>query len=88
VPKTGDPQATAGITGKATSEIKLSFGLEILANAISGIFGGTAPSIDFSYQNAKSVQFVFREVQSVGIDPFCIGNFLAKADLASGNPFR
>lgn len=86
VPKPGDPQPTAGITGKATSDIKLSFGLEILANAVSGIFGGTAPSIDFAYGNAKSVQFVFREVQSVGIDPFAIGNFLAKGDLAS-NPF-
>src|SRR5271157_258374 len=86
-PKPGDPQATASITGKATSEIKLSFGLEILANAISGIFGGTAPSVDFAYESAKSVQFVFREVQSVGIDPFAIGNFLAKGDLASGNPF-
>lgn len=81
VPKPGDPQPAAGIKGTKTSDLKISFGLEILANALSGMFGSTVPSLDVAYKDAKSVQFSFKEVQSVGIDPFLIGNFLAKGDL-------
>ncbi|HEV8443700.1 MAG TPA: hypothetical protein VGQ27_09475 [Steroidobacteraceae bacterium] len=84
VPKPGDPQPAAGIKGTKTSDLKISFGLEILANALSGMFGSTVPSLDAAYKDAKSVQFSFKEVQSVGIDPFVIGNFLAKGDLSGG----
>lgn len=78
---TPGPPAPSGLAGKKTSDIKLSIGLDILANALSGMFGATAPSLDFVYKNARSVQFTFREVRSVRIDPFVVGNFLAKGDL-------
>jgi hypothetical protein len=86
VPVPGEPQPTVGLSGTRTSDLKLSFGLEILANALSGMFGATAPSLDVAYRNAKSLQFTFKDVQSVGIDPFVIGNFLAEGDLRGG-PF-
>ena len=84
VPAPGAPQPAAGIKGTKTSDLKLSFGLEILANALSGMFGSAVPSLDVAYKDAKSVQFSFKDVQSVGIDPFVIGNFLAKGDLKGG----
>ncbi len=86
VPVPKPPADVAGLTGTKTSDLKASFGLEILANALSGMFGSTVPSLDVAYKDAKSVQFSFKDVQSVGIDPFVIGNFLAKGDL-KGGPF-
>jgi hypothetical protein len=81
VPTPGPPDAVAGLSGKTTSDIKLSLGLTILANALNGMFGATAPSLDVAYKRAKSVQFAFREVRVVRIDPFAVGNFLGKGDL-------
>jgi len=86
VPVPGAPQAVAELKGTKTSDIKLSLGLDILANALSGMFGATAPSVNAQYSNAKSLQFSFKDVTSIGIDPFLIGNFLTKGDLASANP--
>jgi hypothetical protein len=86
VPTPGEPQPVSGLQGSKTSDLKLSVGLEILANALGGMFGGTAPSVDFAYKDAKFVQFAFHDVRSVSIDPFVIGNFLAKGNLASDNP--
>jgi hypothetical protein len=85
-PTAGAPQPVAPLSGAKTSDIKISFGLDILANALSGMFGGSAPSLETEYKDAKSVQFVFRNVRSVGIDPFVVGNFLAKGDLADKSP--
>ena len=85
VPVPGAPNEVGDLKGQKTSDLKLSLGLEILANALSGMFGSTAPSLDTEYKNAKSLQFVFKDVQSVAIDPFEIGNFLAKGELNS-NP--
>ena len=86
VPTPGQPQPVTGMQGSKTSDLKLSVGLEILANALGGMFGGTAPSLDFAYKDAKFVQFSFHDVRSLSIDPFVIGNFLAKGTLASDNP--
>ena len=84
VPNPGAPQPVAALTGARTSDIKLSFGLEILANALSGMFGGSAPRLDVAYKDAKYVQFAFKDVRSIGIDPFAINNFLATGDLKPG----
>ncbi len=81
VPVPGEPDPVAGLAGEKTSDIKLSLGLDILANALNGMFGATAPSLDFAYKNARSVQFAFRDVRARRIDPFVVGNFLAKGDL-------
>lgn len=87
VPAPGPPNEVAALTGARTSDIKLSAGLEILANALSGMFGATAPSVSMAYKNSKAVQFRFTEVQTVGIDPFEVGNYLSSGDLRSGSPF-
>lgn len=86
VPAPGPPNTVAGLNGQKSSDLKASIGLEILANALSGMFGATAPSVEAPYRNAKNLQFVFKDVQTVGIDPFVIGNFLASGDLKP-NPF-
>jgi hypothetical protein len=85
VPVPAAPNEVGDLKGQKTSDLKLALGLEILANALSGMFGSTVPSLETEYKNAKSLQFVFKDVQSVAIDPFEIGNFLAKGDLNS-NP--
>ncbi len=87
VPVPAPQQAAAKITGFRTSELKLSAGLDILANALSGMFGGSAPSVSGAYSDAKSIQFELGDVTVSGIDPFVIGNYIAKGELASHNPF-
>jgi hypothetical protein len=87
VPSVGAPQAVSGLSGQKTSDIKLSLGLEILGNALNGMFGSMAPSLESAYQDAKSIQFAFRDVKSLSIDPFVIGNYLAKGELTSDNAF-
>ena len=85
-PPPGPPQPVATLTGTRTSDIKLSLGLDILANALSGMFGTTAPGLNDSYRNATSLQFAFKDVRSVAIDPFAIGEFLAQGEVRP-NPF-
>jgi len=80
-PVAGGPMAVGGLSGQRTSDIKISFGLDILASVLGGMLGATPPSLNAAYKNAKSLQFKFGEVRSVGIDPFAIGNFLGKGDL-------
>jgi hypothetical protein len=86
VPAPGTPNKVGDLEGQKTSELNLKVGLEILANALSGMFGSTVPSLSAEYKNAKTMQFVFKDVQSVGIDPFEIGNFLAQGGIKP-NPF-
>ena len=85
-PQPGPLQPVATLSGTRTSDIKLSLGLDILANALSGMFGATAPSLTDSYRNATSLQFAFKDVRSVGIDPFAIGEFLSRGEVRP-NPF-
>ena len=77
-PHPGPPQPVASLTATRTSDIKLTLGLDILANALSGMFGATAPSIAGTYRQATALQFAFKGVRSVGIDPFAIGEFLSQ----------
>jgi hypothetical protein len=81
VPAVGAPQSVVGLNGEKTSNIEAAVGLDILANALGGMLGGGAPSVNTSYQHARYVQFAFKDVRSVGIDPFLIGNFLAEGVL-------
>jgi hypothetical protein len=85
-PVAGHPNPVSALNGAATGDIDLSIGLDILANALSGMFGSTAPSINFAYKSAKSVQFKFTDVQASSIDPFLIDSFLAAGRLREG-PF-
>ena len=50
------------------------------------MFGSTAPSLNFAYKSAKSVQFKFTDVRVSSIDPFLINNYLADGRLRDG-PF-
>jgi hypothetical protein len=86
-PSPGPPNSVSALAGQATSDIKLSVGLDILANALAGMFGASVPSLKFAYNKAKSIQFRFGEVQTVSIDPFLVGNYLASGDLQEGNAF-
>jgi hypothetical protein len=81
VPIPGPPNSVAALGGAKTSDIKLSAGLDILANALSGMFGVSAPSLTFAYKSSKTLQFKFTDVQTVAIDPFTVGNYLASGDL-------
>jgi hypothetical protein len=85
-PIAGSPNPVSALNGAATGNLDLSIGLDILANALSGMFGSTAPNLKFAYKSAKSVQFKFTDVEASSIDPFLIDNFLAAGRLGEG-PF-
>ena len=86
IPKAGDPKTAAGLSGARTNNIESSIGLEILANALVGMLGGATPSVNASYESARFVQFAFKDVRAVGIDPFRINDFLTSGEL-KGGPF-
>jgi len=81
-PAAGD---TAGISGRSTSAIKLSFGLKILENVLS-CMGAAIPQVNGAYSRARSIRFEFREPVILSVDLFAIGRYLAKGDLATDNP--
>jgi hypothetical protein len=87
VPVPGPQLAAGNISGFRSSDLKISAGLDILANALNGMFGGSAPSVDVAYADAKSMQFQLGDVTTSGIDPFVIGDYITKGELASQNPF-
>ncbi len=61
-------------------------GLKLLADVL-GAFNAAMPQLGFAYRRARSIQITFTNVQSIAIDPFDIGDFLANGDLDSANPF-
>jgi len=80
------PRAATSIEGQKSDKLDLSIGLKILSNALAA-FGATTPSLEFAYTRARKVQFTFSNVQSVGIEPFTVGEYLASGDLNLKNPF-
>lgn len=87
-PTPGAPAAVAGIEGSKTSDLDLSIGLKLLADALAGLGGGISlPALNAGFKSAKKVQFKFVNVESVSVTPFSLGKFLAKGTLDVGNPF-
>lgn len=76
----------ATIRGKSTSNIKIGFGLRIL-EGILGAMGATVPQVSLAYSQARTVRFEFNNPDIKKIDPLLVGNFLAKGDLNTSNPF-
>lgn len=88
VPVPGAPAPAAGIEGEKSSNLDISLGLKLLANALAGLGGGISlPSLNVAFKRAKSMQFKFMNVESVGITPFSLGKFLAAGTLDRTNPF-
>lgn len=80
------PGDTAAITGKSTSNIKIGFGLKILEGVL-GAMGAAVPQVSLAYSRARTVRFEFKEPNIKKIDPLVVGNYLAKGDLNTSNPF-
>ena len=88
VPKPGAPAPAAGIEGSKSSDLDISLGLKLLANALAGLGGGISlPSLSTAYKRARKVQFKFVNVESTSIAPFALGKYLSKGTLDLANPF-
>jgi hypothetical protein len=85
VPAPSAPRPAVAVNGQRTDSLDISFGLKILANALSA-FGATVPSLDFAYKRARKVEFSYTNVTSTVVPPFDAGAFLAKGTLSSDNP--
>ena len=83
------PAVTQGdatnISGHATNDMKLSFGLKLLETVL-GAMGAAAPKIKASYSQANKVKFEFKNPEIQTISPLVVGNYLAHGDLNTDNP--
>ncbi len=85
VPAPSAPRPAAAVNGQKTDALEISFGLKILANALTA-FGATVPSLDVAYKRARKVSFAYTNVTSTVVAPFDAGDFLANGTLNSDNP--
>jgi hypothetical protein len=86
VPQVAPLAQAVDINGQKTSDLKISIGLDILASILQGM-GVDAPKVTAEYNQAKSIQFTFTEVQVARVPPLEVGNYLAQGDLVQQNPF-
>ena len=84
-PPSSAPKSAASVNGQQTDKLNISFGLKILANALTA-FGAAVPSLDVAYQRARSVTFAFTNVTSVGVPLLDAGNYLANGTLNTESP--
>jgi len=80
------PGDTTTIAGKTTSNIKIGFGLKILEGVLAAM-GASVPQVSLAYARARSVRFEFTAPDIKKVDPLIVGNYLAKGDLNTSNPF-
>jgi hypothetical protein len=85
-PEQEEQEVGSEINGQETNDLKLSIGLEILSGILK-VMGAVTPEVDFAYQNAKSLQFGFKNVTMKHVQPFLVGEYLSKGDLNEKNPF-
>jgi|HubBroStandDraft_2_1064218.scaffolds.fasta_scaffold00415_14 hypothetical protein len=86
VPQVAPPAQAVDINGQRTSDLKVSIGLDILASILQGM-GIDAPKVTAEYNQAKSIQFTFTDVQVSRVPPLEVGSYLAQGDLDQQNPF-
>jgi hypothetical protein len=79
------PHAVGAVNGQKTDALDISFGIQILANALAA-FGASMPSLDMAYHQARKVQFAYTNVTSTAVAPFDAGNYLAAGTLKTDNP--
>jgi hypothetical protein len=84
-PTPGPARPTAAVNGMRTDALDVSFGLDILANALAA-FGATAPSLNAAYQSAHTVNFAYTNVTTTSVSPFDAGAYLASGTLQTENP--
>lgn len=87
VPTISDGNVAAEIKAIRTSALKVSFGLKILEDILSGLGGAAIPRLDTAYSAAESLQFAFGNIRIGKVDPFDVGTYLKGGDLQVGNPF-
>lgn len=75
---------TVNINGERSDKLKLSIGLKLLSDMLSGL-GVTAPKVEGVYSRASTLQFSFANVLAPTYDPFDVGNYLAEGDLNTSN---
>lgn len=71
----------AGISGKKTSSLNPSFGLNLLGSII-GAMGGGQVGLEAQFGKTSAVTFVFPEVFSDRIDPIQLDKYLARAKVS------
>ncbi len=84
-PEPKPPRATSAVNGMRTDALDVSFGLDVLANALT-MFGAASPSVNFAYKSAHTVNFAYVNVTTTSVDAFDAGAYLASGTLHTDNP--
>jgi hypothetical protein len=75
LPKTTGPVAAANFSGRRTSKLDASLGLELLGTIV-GAMGGAQIGLKPHYQTAKSVVFQFGEVTEASVEVAGVDQYL------------
>src|SRR5690348_13516526 len=67
LPDVRGPNDAAAVSGKQSSQLKVSIGLKILSSVL-GAMGAAVPDITLAYSKASNVNFTFTDVKSFSVD--------------------
>jgi hypothetical protein len=79
-PIVSDIATAASMEGKASSQVKLSVGLEILGNILNAL-AGSKMDVSAAYEKATSVTFKFSDVSADKVEITKLDQFLGKANI-------
>lgn len=86
IPPVTGPTAVASLNGKKTDNLDAKIGLKLLGDILGGMASAVGlPTLKVSFDQARSVQFEFKNVVSFAVDQAAIGAYVAPAVLAD-NP--
>ncbi len=86
VPAVEDGNVAGEIKTVTTAELKLSVGLRVLEDILSGL-GASVPRVDFAYTGQRSLKFTFGNIRIAKVEPFAVGEYLKAGDLHTANPW-
>lgn len=88
-PGTALPPVSTGlatnVNGRRSSSLKIGIGLDILGGMISALGGGKLGA-SVNWTNAKTVTFLFENVESASVPAIPVGRYLQNGDLDERSP--
>ncbi|MGW0770620.1 gasdermin [Streptomyces sp. NPDC002676] len=83
-PKPSRPAPAADISGRSSSAMSFGVGAGLLSSFVGGLGGSL--EVSAKYTNAKTMQFIFREVQKIQVKPSAVSEYIETGDIQWDSP--
>ncbi|MFF4347886.1 hypothetical protein [Streptomyces sp. NPDC001530] len=83
-PRPSPPVPAADISGRSSSAMSFGMGASLLSSFVGALGGALDASA--KYTNAKTMQFIFREVQKIQVKPSAVSEYIETGDLRWDSP--